>query len=342
MAILSRFALLRRSSFSVFALGFLWAWTIYATPTAADFPQFFRFGPQLQELIDTREQEIVAQRDHWRSKCLEIREKNRSFFAEFEESLETGDLRLLEGGNSATYVLSDAEQRPRFIVKPCDEAMYCLYNPRPHYASPFHDTAFRIHPHIPLYRSCQTEALASFVADALATLAGYEGILVPQTHLALVPLLGCEKLCSVQRFAAHKGTLVDVLENQEAVDPISHELLMLFVWVIYDTDAHLRNFLIDPSSGRLVKIDNALSFPEQNDRLLNILALLPQSQTPLSEAAKELIQQLPVEQIVEKMHFFELEEACPAFTERCQLLKTLAQIPSLSKAQIDETLRLMY
>ncbi len=320
-------------------------------PGYADFSPFHRFGPKLEELVSERRSEIAQQREHWREKALQIRSAHPLFFAELDEALEAGELRCLEGGNGSTYLLSDGAQNPRFILKPSDEAIYCLNNPHPQYASPFHDRAFRVHPHIPLYRSCQTEALAYLVASLIADLAGYEyeGTLVPETYLSLVdhPLFGCEKLCSVQRFVPHSGKLLDLirgLKNQtvakEQIDTVSCELLMLFVWYIYDTDAHVRNFLIRDEPIALIKIDNDLSFPQENEKLLNLLVFLPEARRPLSRRAREVIENFPVEQVVEQMRFFELEEAIDAFLERCALLKKLATYPALSKAQIDEKLRL--
>jgi len=87
---------------------------------------------------------------------LQKEKENPDFFLSFWNTLEHGTLKLKEEGAGATYVLYDANSFPCFIIKPVDEAILCLHNPK-QFNSALKDTEHRIKKHIPLYRTAQTD-----------------------------------------------------------------------------------------------------------------------------------------------------------------------------------------
>lgn len=263
----------------------------------------WRFESVVYELIAERKAEIAESKEHWRGKIAETRKSHPDFFKELDAALETGTLTLIDEGKGAAYLLTDAQGAARFVIKPNDEAALCLHNPKA-FASPFNERAYRVRTHIPLYRTAQTEALAYAVACEL----GLESI-TPQTHLAIIShpqFYGAEKekLCSVQRYVPHSTTLASHPQRAD-------EKLLFFTWCIGDTDAHLNNFTI-LESGAVVKIDNGLSFPDVNAHFYSALFSLSEMRLPARS--------IPVERILEKIRFFELETASQAFLERIEMI----------------------
>jgi hypothetical protein len=87
-----------------------------------------------------------------------------------------------------------------------------------------------------------------------------------------------------------------------------------------------------------MKIDNALSFPERNTDLLNALSLLPSAQEKLSDRAKALIAALPLGELIDLLHWYEMEHAVRALKERVSALQELAK-QDLTLSEINSALR---
>lgn len=303
---------------------------------------------ELQEMMLQRDQEIETIKNHWKEKIHP--EENPEFYAEVSSLISTGNLTAIKQGYGSTYLLCDEKQTPRFVIKPFDEDFFCLNN-RKGFASPYLDLRFRVRENIPLYRAAQTEALTFEVASLLRF-----AHLTPKTHLMIIThenfhsILNkakYEKLCSVQEFIPNFKNLGDLLENSseekffENFDFEEIENLFIFIWCLYDTDAHAGNFYVTKDhqgKPHLWKIDNGLCFPTKNRQLLNILYFLPQAKEVLSRQGKERIKHLPVQKIINKMKYYELEDAILAFEKRIALLQSLAE-KNLSLREIDLHLR---
>lgn len=319
-------------------------------------PQIQRFQEKglLLPLIRERQEEIAQSLAHWRKKIPRL--ENGGFKEEMK-----GTLSPLAGGRGSSYLLRTKKSRSIYIVKPVDEALFCLNHPY-HCASPFKDPLIRPKEDVPLYRSAQREALAYQVARLLGLAA-----LTPETHLALLsdehffsiderkkPTKNKkEKLCSVQLFQEGLIPLPDLArewiaegKSEEELLPLIRqgevERLCLLIWILYDVDAHGHNICAyGPPPYRLMKIDNGLTFPEKNRSLLNGAALLPQAKLPLSEEGRERILHLPVKAIGEKIGLYECDEALGAYYERVKALQLLAQMETLSLQEIDQKLTLL-
>ena len=162
-----------------------------------------------------------------------------------------------------------------------------------------------------------------------------------------------EKLCSVQRFLPHEESLCDLIQawvnedlSEESVcknlDQQDFEDLMLFIWCIYDTDGHVGNFPASKDAKgiyHLKKIDNGLAFPNENSNLFNVLYFLPHAHATLSLRMRESIQELPIDAMVDAIHYFEMEECLEAFEERIHVLQELGKRDNITLSEIDMRLR---
>lgn len=314
----------------------------------------------LYQLVLARREEIHAIKELWKER-VHLLEDTCLFFARARQILQEGSLVPTVKGIGAAYFLLDKTGQPQFIVKPIDEDIFCLNN-RKNHASPYNDAPHRTRPRIPLYRSHQTDILASRVAEII----GMQEV-TPTTSLSIVRSQDfydisdsiCaedrslflkttgepdrEKLCSLQEYFPHEQDLrglsdewldlhVTEWEIARAIDQTSFEEVTFFIWLLYDNDAHGGNILVyiknhtqegKPIYG-LKKIDNGLSFPEKNDSLVNLLAFLPNAHRPLSERMQERIRTLPIQQLIDEIKNFDLHSTIPAFLERVETLQELA------------------
>jgi hypothetical protein len=253
----------------------------------------------LLQAIEARQQEIHAQKEKYRPL---IEREGRSFQEEVAKLLVTGSLKPSSLGNGGLYLLYDAQDRCRFIIKPVDEAINCLNNPK-NRGSPYNDRSHRLRRSLPLYHSPPTEAAVS----ALAKAAGISSS-TPETYLMLIssPLFydisaryssvkagPIEKLCSVQRFITDSIDLTEAIHEWRSaglhkmtpipIDQEDYEDVILLLWLIFDGDGHSNNFRIycktidkqGVSSYGIRKIDNGLALPEDNSYFLNYLRSLP-------------------------------------------------------------------
>ncbi|NGX59080.1 MAG: hypothetical protein KR126chlam3_00224 [Chlamydiae bacterium] len=319
----------------------------------------------LYEMALQRREEIHAIKEHWKAKIPSF--ELISLQRELDFLLETGSLQPSDHGCGAAYFLKDEQGKPLYVIKPLDEDILCLNN-RKHFASPYNNRAFRVRAEIPLYRTVQAEALSFAVAHLL----GLENQ-TPPTHLAIIShesffditdnlkeeeksqylskmgLPQREKLCSVQTYLAETKNLYDLVEDclnnnltdkdiLPLIDHASFENLCLLIWLLYDTDAHAGNLYVKKSPQgiyHLLKIDNGLTFPNANSHLLNALYFFPHAKSPLSKRMCTIIENLPIEEIIEKIHLYEMDDALDAFLQRVEILQTLAKDTNYSLREID-------
>jgi hypothetical protein len=316
--------------------------------------------------IRSRQQEINDKKELFRSKMNEDR-SHEEVQNQVQDIAKEGKLDALSGGSGGAYLLKDANNTPRFVVKPNDEDILCLNN-RKKCASPLVDSQLRIRADIPTYESAQNEALASDIAD----LVGLNQI-APKTVLVilendsfhlftdqvsgpfkedLIPEKGKEKLCSAQEFIPNSEDLLDYTKRMSAArtpcqfDQSDFEMANIFTWITGDQDGHSGNYRTYEKENRvqgLKKIDNGLICGEgnQNNYIVNGLATFKEEMNqPLSEEGRKLIADIPLEKIQDKMRFYEKSEASiQLLQKRVETLKALVQGNSeITLAEINKNL----
>ncbi len=284
---------------------------------------------ELDLLIEERIHEILALNEYW-----------RPFIVSDLSALEEGKLVLQQEGAGGSYVLYDSQSNPKFVIKPNDENIFCLNNPK-HFASPFLE--IRAKPHIPLYKAAQTDVACYEIAKAC----DLEHI-TPKTVLALLshPHFSSseEKLCSIQEHVKNARSLRKLLEDffregfleedlLERLDLEDFEDVTLFLWLIFDSDAHVDNFLAYPKrinhKGNTVygilKIDNSLALPESNSEYFNALMYLPHALLPISSRTQEKIGSLSLREMKKIIENFRLTSSLAAFEKRISSLQQLIE-----------------
>jgi hypothetical protein len=278
---------------------------------------------ELDRLIEERTHEIQGLNESW-----------RPFIISMEQN---GTCVLQQEGAGGAYLLYDSQNKPHFIIKPNDENIFCLNNPK-RFASPFLNP--RAKAYVPLYRAAQTEA----ACYELAKVCGL-GHITPKTVLALISHPGFlqeEKLCSVQEYLKDTVPLRKVLEDffkagfleeeiLECLDQEDFEDVTLFLWLICDSDAHIDNFRAYPKrinhKGDIVygilKIDNSLALPESNPECSSALIYLPHALLPVSPRVRAKIASLPLRQMRDILENFRLNSSIAAFEERTAILQKL-------------------
>ncbi len=263
-------------------------------------------------------------------------------------------------GEGSAYFLLDVYGSARYVVKPLDEEIFCINNPKGH-STPFASEEYRLRPYIPPYTSAFNEVLAY----ETACIAGIENS-VPRTHLEILthpafndisdkidPKLepwnilkndvDREKICSVQEYVPNAISLSSLVkkwlsegatdeEIMSSIDMDSYEDALILTWLTFDNDAHSANFLAYPLNHSenkplfgLKKIDNSLTFPEHNRDMFNFLLALPHAKMPLSERAKKIIAEIPVQEISDALCSLQRKDAAPAFLKRVEELQTQSQ-----------------
>lgn len=275
-------------------------------------------------------------------------------------SIAPGRLEAVADGVSGTYFLLSGNSRA-LVIKPIDEDCGCINNPKGEITVSKYSP---IREDMPLYCSSLKETVAYQFAQALSL----DANIAPPTALALIESKKFfylqemseltldvetprEKLCSVQEFIQDAKPLFEINHKENAIqfDQKQFEELNLFIWALYDTDAHAGNILGvvlrhdengQPIYG-LKKIDNGLTFPERNRYLRNALAYLPNASCPLSDEGKQKLLNADVEALSEIMKEYKLDHAIPAFHKRMALLKELALQPAITLKEINDKLREM-
>ncbi len=320
----------------------------------------------LESLIQNRVEEIHMLNERWRLFAFEEQKRHNKFFSLFSEVFQKGELVLEPEGAGAAYILYDQEANPQFIIKPTDENIFCLHNPK-YFASPFLEP--RVKTHIPLYRAAQTDALCYEVA----VLCHLEHI-TPKTVLSLLShpnffsiykrlenfSIEEEKLCSIQEYLKETLPLRRVLEDFFAHNLTEEDLLLrfdqedfediqLFLWLTFDNDAHADNFRVYlkkedfqglPIYG-IQKIDNSLAFPEQNSKFSNTLMYFPNALLPISLKTRDKINSLPVDVIKQAIRKFGLNSSVFAFEQRVTTLQKLMEKEELTYYECNIRLSLL-
>lgn len=286
----------------------------------------FKKTEELELLIQERICEIQRLNENWRPFVLSMPQK--------------GACVLQQEGAGGVYLLYDSQNKPLFIIKPNDENIFCLNNPK-HFASPFLEP--RAKTYVPLYRAAQTEA----ACYELAKICGLDHI-TPKTVLALFShpvFFQEEKLCSVQEYLKDTVPLRKVLDDffkagfleeeiLERLDQEDFEDVTLFLWLICDSDAHIDNFRAYPKGINhkgatvygILKIDNSLALPESNFECSNPLMYLPHALLPISAIVRAKIASLPLQEMKEILEKFTLGSSLAAFEERvCTLQKLMKE-----------------
>ncbi len=348
-------------------------------------PGTFHFGVFLHELarlkeegtllhsIKDRRDELLGQKEHWRSFVDELRKgEDRSFYSDIESVLNEGKLIANHAGCGGSYFLVDAQAVPRYVIKPGDEDIFCLNN-RKEFGSPFNDDQHRVRDDIALYLSAQADAFTW----EIAFMAGLEGS-TPKAVMGIVQnekfydfttwipdadkekLISAtgfpdkEKLCSIQEFIPASQDFIELLHDFYAKDLTEEEIashfdqedfeqVCMLLWLTYDNDGHGGNFRtyvkrIDETGKKIYgikKIDNGLSFPEKNTHYINTLAWAPNATCPISENLKQKIATFPMEKILKRMDDYELKSSKEAFEQRIEILQTLAQRDGITIGEID-------
>lgn len=270
-------------------------------------------------------------------------------------------------GEGSAYFLFDVQGAARYVVKPLDEEIFCINNPKGH-STPFISEEYRLRPYIPPYTSAFNEVLAYETARIAGIINS-----VPHTHLEILTHpafndisdkidpkfepwnilkneVDREKICSVQEYVLNAISLSSLLkkwlsegasdeEIMKSIDMDSYEDALILTWLTFDNDAHSANFLAYPlvnSENKplfgLKKIDNSLTFPEHNRDMFNFLLALPHAKMPLSERAKKIIAEIPIQEISDTLCSLQRKDAAPAFLKRIEELKAQSQ----SSAPIEE------
>lgn len=340
----------------------------------------------LYAAIRNRREDILKVKEIWR-KRIEQNKKNNSFYQNLSKLLieETpfGTYRipseffeLSHQGISGTYFLKDAQNQSRFVIKPIDEDIGCLNNGKG-FATPY--TSSKIRDNMPLYLSSMRETLAYEIACQCKL-----QNTVPRTVLAIIEssafhdqldnvspeerdryekIVGNrvqEKLCSVQEYVPNSKTLFEALQELQTAkltddeirarfDQDDFEDANLLLWLTYDTDGHLNNFLVYPKSVDAVgneilgikKIDNGLAFPDKNEELRNNLQFLPNADLPLSSRIRAKIAALSPESLQKTLRSYGLDSASQALVERLTVLKELAKQDTITIGTINQRMELL-
>lgn len=325
------------------------------------------YGYELTEIFAHKES-IALTKERWRLKVALLKQQDPATYADFEQVLKTGYLSKIKDVISGVYILYDAEDQPKYIVKPSDERIFCVNNELT--IEKNYSLTSVMRSYVPNYEGVQREALTYLMANFMGV-----DYLVPKTIIAIIEneaffdimehlpsaeglnqhsYIDKEKLCSVQVFIPEAEMLFDRTSDWmekdysidnilKEIDPVSFENLMILIWTMQDTDVHGGNILFQHSTrlhDPIYKIDHDLSFPSANGEMVNCLASLPQADYYLSTRAQEKIKEIPIQTIVSWMHFFELGAAVQAFLERVEVLQVLAS-REYTLLEIDLRIRLL-
>jgi hypothetical protein len=347
---------------------------IAKSPLTTDAWAFGSFWPCIQEVCQTSDN-LYENLRHRRAEIQKIRETMRPTILPipgFTELLDAGTLSLIPHGISGSYFLLNEDSVPKFVIKPLDEDIGAINNPKG-FASPFADSPLRTG--IPLYRSCFREVAAFQIAELLEV-----SSIVPRTTFAIIQsdqffdlsqqispkemqryldLIGPEdkeKLCSVQEYVVECKTLFEASQDLQSASLLDEEIEALLdrrdfenanilLWVTGDTDGHANNFLVTPKRVDAIgnqifglkKIDNGLAFPEVNGQLVNSLAALPNAKRPLSFKSIAKIQMIDPDAIAKILIQHGLDGSITAMRSRIKTLQAIIEDnPSISIKAINK------
>jgi hypothetical protein len=273
-------------------------------------------------------------------------------------------LRPIEDGISGSYFLVNPEGVPKFVVKPMDEDISALNNPKG-YGCFYFENMFDMQ----LYRAVFREMAVSSMAKSIGV-----SSVAPETALAILeserffdvadiePTLGPknkEKLCSCMEFipnSQHLGETLQTLQQmglsdeeiRQRFDQDDFEDANILIWATGEQDAHLWNLLTcvkgyDACGNEIYgikKIDNGLCLPENPSGFnRNGLAYMPNARLPLSDRALTKIFAMNPDAIANILQKNQLQAAIPATMERIARLKAIvSENTQLTVHQINTSL----
>lgn len=320
---------------------------------------------ELTNAIESRQKEIAIQKEAFRSK---IEQERQSGFLEnvvLQMMSQNGQLEPMNSGQGGSYLLKDSNGQPTVLIKPNDEDTFCLNNPNG-LACPLKQ--IRSRDDIPTYESSVNEALGSDMAQ----IAGLREI-VPVTILTIfksdkfhifsdniserikrdIPEFQrseseLEKLVSAQEYvpnaqnidtylSTNQKKFIDLRFNQR-----DFEFANIFTWISGDEDAHPGNYLIckepEKEELRLKKIDNSLICGEGSGRIDNALSSSDQMNVPISDEGRDIINDLRIDEIVERMQFYGKSEASIfVFIDRTMMMQRAIEAnPNITLKQMND------
>lgn len=300
-----------------------------------------QINKSLEQIGAIREM-LREQKEHW---AQFIEEQEVPYFPPYYE------IHSNSNGCGSSYFVIDEEGIPRYVLKVVDEDIFCINNRK---GLAGFELGELVREGIPLYRSAQTDALASEVATLIGA-----GLITPRTWMAIytsreffditdqmsnekyddfVNKTGKpskEKLCSIQEFIYGARDLGEVYFDYQAegkpfiLDQQDFEDVHLLLWTTFDTDAHMFNLMVYQKwidkEGNIIwgikKVDNGICFPEKNVGFRNGLAYFEGSEAPISDALREKIKNMPVDEIINRIKKYEMDAVIPAFERRIKLLQ---------------------
>ncbi len=287
--------------------------------------------------------------------------KNRALIEEVRDGLrgeakvyvvpQDWTLQIEPRGAGATYYLLDANGKRQGVIKPNDEDVLMMNNPKGWFS--LDDHCF--YPWLPGYQSAQTATLCSEIAQIVGI-----GHITPKTELMIIDhesfhliyddfdeqlaslvsgemgLISREKLVSIQEYLTDAlpfdEAYHDALVQQEEflLDQADFEAVMVFMWLTFENDGHLGNFLVDHrEDGKwgVRKVDNNLSLPEENCGYHNALGYFKANMDhKLSDEMRSLIANIDVEKILDAFdRLGKSARSKEAFLERCTLLQKMSE-----------------
>lgn len=267
-------------------------------------------------------------------------------------------------GISGSYILITRDGIPQFVVKPVDEDISGLNNPKG-YGLLNYGNLFQME----LYRSVFREMAVSLIAEEIEVTS-----IAPKTILAILeserfydigdenPFFGApvkEKLCSCMEFISGAKSLAETAQDLQQMglsddeiasrfDQTDYENVNILLWVTGEQDGHGGNILtyakgFDARGNEIIgfkKIDNGLSLPENcNAPSRNSLVYLPNGQKALSQCAIDKIMQIDVEKLTQILEKNSLNGSVQSLKFRLEKLKSLVTLdPTLSIKEINKSL----
>jgi hypothetical protein len=294
------------------------------------------------EQIGAIREMLSEQKEHWASFIDEQGYPELPLYYEIHSS---------SNGCGSAYFVIDERGIPRYVLKVVDEDIFCINNRK---GLAGFELGEMVREGIPLYRSAQTDALSSEVARLIGS-----GSITPRTWMGIyssreffdltdeippekyddfVKNTGepsKEKLCSIQEFIHGARDLGEVYFDYQAegrpfiLDQQDFEDVHLLLWTTFDTDAHMFNLMVYQKGidkeGNIIwgikKVDNGLCFPEKNVGFRNGLDYFEGAKCPISDALREKIKNMPVDEIIDRIKKYEMDAVIPAFERRITLLQ---------------------
>jgi len=294
-------------------------------------------------------EEVQARRDEIRV----LRDEYRALLE--TQVLGPDQLVPIADGISGSYFLKDEFGMIVSVVKPIDEDISALNNPKGFASVGVEDSWFNSQ----LYRAPFREVAVSSIARMIDV-----ANVAPKTALAIFqsdtffdiadkrPQFGPadkEKLCSAMEFVPDAKSLFETQQDLQQLSLTDAEIMARFdqkdvedmcilMWVTGEADGHGGNILVyekAPNVFGLKKIDNGLSFPEEKGPCYNSLIYLPNAALPLSDEGREKIRSINVDQITRILQENRLETSIEVAQARIELLKSVIEDPNLTLKQIN-------